>query len=498
MRDHELMIAHAPSDPAELELSSQTLGALPVVGQFLGRMRVGALLERYLPPRDARCALQPARAIGLLVRNLCVSHQPLYRLGEWAAPFDPSVLGLSAEEVWLLGDDQVGRALDRLFCAERASLLSELMLSVIAAFQVDCSQLHNDSTSISVHGAYRSADGHESAGQPTPKVCHGHNKDHRPDLKQLLWILTVSADGALPLAYRLADGNTNDDQTHIATWEALRALVGYASFLYVADCKLCTREQMGHIDQHGGRFVTVLPRSRKEDGLLRDWAQTNTPQWSEAERKPGKRTDDPDLVWCTAPAPIPSAEGYRIIWVRSSAKIGRDAQARQHRIERAIKALAERAERLAGPKSRLTHPPGGRAGRRRRAHPGQRRALDHLHRHRNRPGDLQTGETRSARQGHPLPQAHHHPLQHRAHRQRRDRRLRRPHRRMLPADHQRPRTHRRRATRRLPLPAQPREAPPPAQVRPRRSPGTAPQPRTDRGAVLLPLHRAAVLLFDRT
>ena len=39
------------------------------------------------------------------------------------------------------------------------------MLGVIAVFEVDCSQLHNDSTSITVHGAYRAADGHE-LGRP--------------------------------------------------------------------------------------------------------------------------------------------------------------------------------------------------------------------------------------------------------------------------------------------------------------------------------------------
>ena len=190
------------------ELHSQALGALPIVGHFLARMRLGALLERHLPPPDARCKLAPALAIGLLVRNLCVCHEPLYRLGEWAAPFDPSLLGLSAEEVAELGDDQVGRALDRLFCSDRASLLTELMLHVIGEFHIDCSQLHNDSTSITVHGAYRSADGHETAGKPTPVVCHGHNKDHRPDLKQLLWILTVSADGAVPIASPTATSPT--------------------------------------------------------------------------------------------------------------------------------------------------------------------------------------------------------------------------------------------------------------------------------------------------
>ncbi len=53
-------------------------------------------------------------------------------------------------------------------------------------------------------------------------------------------------------------GNINDDCTHIDTWDELRALTGGAGFLYVADSKLCTREQMSHTDREGGRFVTVL------------------------------------------------------------------------------------------------------------------------------------------------------------------------------------------------------------------------------------------------
>ncbi|MCA1698045.1 MAG: IS1634 family transposase, partial [Actinobacteria bacterium] len=335
------------------QLSSQTLGALPIVDAFLARMRVDALLGRVLPAADARVALAPARAIGLLVRNLCVSREPIYALGEWAAPFDPALLGLDADEVVLLNDDRVGRALDQLFDADRASLLTQLILGVIGEFGVDCSQLHNDSTSITLTGAYRSADGHDRAGKPTPAAAHGHNKDHRPDLKQLLWILTVSADGAVPVAHRLTDGNTTDDQTHVATWDELRAVVGRPDFLYVADCKLCTREQMAHIDSNGGRFVTVLPRSRREDGFLRDWAHAHQPDWTEALRRPGKRKDDPDETWHVAPAPIPSAEGHRIVWVRSSQKTRTDADVRQQRIERGLHALAVLNDRLAGPKSRL-------------------------------------------------------------------------------------------------------------------------------------------------
>jgi len=336
------------------ELDSSQLGALPLIDHFLQRIDVAGTLARHLPAGDARATLSTAVAVGVLVRNLCVEREPLYGLAGWAAAFEPALLGLGRGEAGLLNDDRVGRALDTLFDADRGSLLCELVLRAIREFQIDCSQLHNDSTSVVLHGDYAAADGHERGGKPTPVAARGHSKDHRPDLKQLVLILTVTADGAVPLTHRLAAGNTNDDQTHLDTWDELRALTGRADFLYVADSKLCTREQMSHIDREGGRFVTVLPRTRREDGQLRDWMSTASPQFTEAARRPGKRDGDPDQVWQVAPAPFPSSEGYRIVWVHSSAKAQRDETARHQRIQRTLAALADLNERLAGPRARIT------------------------------------------------------------------------------------------------------------------------------------------------
>jgi transposase len=342
------------TEDQRLELSSHAIGALPIVSHFLDRLGLEAMLERYLPAGDVRVLMAASRAIRALVINLCLEREPLYGIGEWAARFDACALGLELEEVALLCDDRVGRALDQLFDCDRASLLTELVLSAIKEFRVDCSQLHNDSTSITLYGDFYQADGRARGGQGTAAAKRGHNKEHRGDLKQLLLILTVSADGAVPLAHRLADGNVTDDQTHIATWDGLCALLGRHDFLYVADSKLCTREQMGHIDKPGGRFITVLPRSRAEDARLREWMARATPDWSEAERKPGKRKGDPDQVWLLVPAPFPTAEGYRITWVHSSSKQRRDETARVERIERARRALQELSERLSGPRARVT------------------------------------------------------------------------------------------------------------------------------------------------
>lgn len=336
------------------ELASSQLGALPLIDHFLARIDVAGTLARHLPAGDARTTLPAATAIGVLVRNLCVEREPLYGLASWAGAFEPGLLGLAPGEAGLLNDDRVGRALDALFDSDRGSLLTELVLAAVREFRIDCSHLHNDSTSIVLHGDYAGADGDPRGAKPNVAAARGHSKDHRPDLKQLVLILTVTADGAVPLAHRLAAGNTNDDQTHIQTWDELRTLTGRAGFLYVADSKLCTREQMTHIDKAGGRFVTVLPRTRREDGQLRDWMITATPDFTEAARRPGKRDGDPDHVYRVAPAPFASSEGHRIVWVHSSAKAQRDETARHQRIQRTLAALTELNDRMAGPRSRIT------------------------------------------------------------------------------------------------------------------------------------------------
>ncbi len=332
------------------QLHSQTLGALPILNAFLVRLGIDELLARALPA-DARGALAPATALGVLARAIAEGRGPLYELNEWAAERDPALLGLQPAHQQLLNDDRLGRALDRLFRADRARLQTELVLNAIRRFEIATDEFHNDSTTVTFSGAYQEKT-KPSPAQPQPaKITHGHNKDHRDDLKQLLWVLTVSADEAVPVLGNVADGNTEDSQTHRQTWDTLRALVGRADFLYVADSKLCTRENMDHIDRQGGRFLTVLPRSRKEDGLFREWLQDHQPQWVTVREEAGR--DGHRELLLMSEAPWPSAEGYRVVWVFGTAAARRDAQSRQDQIVRISRQLDELAERMRGPKTRI-------------------------------------------------------------------------------------------------------------------------------------------------
>lgn len=347
------MPASGQSHGGGFSLTTQLLEALPVLEHYARRLGLGAFFERAVGTGDGRNRLSPAKALSVVTMNICVHHEPVYALGEWAGARDPQLLGLSEADLDYLNDDRVGRALGRLFDADRASLLSDLVLHAVSEFGVDCSRLHNDSTSVKLSGVYASATGQRRGAKKTAAVAYGFSKDHRPDLKQLVWILTVSADGAVPLLHRVMDGNTEDSRTHIATWDALCSLLGRSDFLYVADAKLAVRQTMAHIDRAGGRFVSVLPRNRKEDEAMRDWLVTHDLEWKEALCLPGRRGDDEPDVYSVSEAPWPSSEGYRVVWVRSSSKVGRDEETRRARIASGIAALDAINVRLSSPRTRL-------------------------------------------------------------------------------------------------------------------------------------------------
>lgn len=114
----KLLQAVPPPGPWRLE--SRTLGALPVVNHFLDRLQLEALLGRYVSHRNRRLRLPPATVLALLLRNVLLGRAPVYALEEWATPFDPAQLRLTAAQVSLLNDDRVGRALDELFDARIA------------------------------------------------------------------------------------------------------------------------------------------------------------------------------------------------------------------------------------------------------------------------------------------------------------------------------------------------------------------------------------------
>ena len=347
-------------------LHSFQVGALPLLNHFLERMKLASILRQHLPADDVRQEIPTERILLLLVRNVLISREPLYGVPEWAARYSPDLLDLFDCEMPLLHDDRLGSCLPRLFSATTPTLILAVVRSVIREFGVSLDELHNDSTTVSFHGAYPEAEQATTyAGREQPAITWGHSKDHRPDLKQLLFTLTLADDGGVPVYFSMASGNTTDDTTHRQTWDLLRELVGGPEFLYVADCKLASRENLRHIASRGGRFITVLPATRREDAEFRRRVREApaTIAWEtcwirleEHEEAPrGKQTKSPrvtDLIKVCTQDEI-SSDGFRVLWYHSQRKAELDEAARTHRSQRAIQDLEELQRRLSLPRTRF-------------------------------------------------------------------------------------------------------------------------------------------------
>jgi len=314
-------------------LESLEVGPLPVVNELLEALGIEAILERHLAPsrRGRPEQLPVARVVRVLLENVLLSRLPLYAMPQWLAGFVPQQLGLRPQEVRRFNDDRIGRSLDRLFACDLGALATDVVVAAVRRYRLRLDQLHNDSTTVTFHGQYRSRS-RTVAGKKPPEITYGFNKDHRPDLKQLVFELSTTADGAVPIHFRVHDGNTSDDQTHRDTWRALRDLVGSPHFLYVADCKLAVSQTMRFIDQEGGSFLSVLPRSRAEAQGFLKLASSDHLSFREVRRDTDPRDRRRPIVYDGFESPTRSSEGFRLLWYRSSQKLRDDQENRAHRL----------------------------------------------------------------------------------------------------------------------------------------------------------------------
>lgn len=320
---------------SSLSLRSRRQGALPLVDQFLQRLGLQPLLSPHIAHPHYRDALE------LLVKSVLLCPNALYRIQAWAQEYDPA---------WRppgqFDDDTLGRALERLFEADRASLMTSLIVRALKTFTIQTDQIHNDSTSVKFCGAY------EHQEPRAIQLRRGCSKDHRPDLKQLVYCLSVSADGAVPVHFKTYAGNQADDPTHWETWQCLCQILQRKDFLYVADSKLCVKETLLRMDQNQGRFITILPRTRAEWGAFADQAAQQTVVWEALWQRRALRKRQRRELFELATGSWRTLDGFVLYWYRSSEKRLRDAQERQSRLEAAQQKLQRLNERRGrGPKT---------------------------------------------------------------------------------------------------------------------------------------------------
>jgi len=321
----------------QMNAITKKVDVLPMVKFYMDQLGVYSLFAKYVQkPRG--CHVDPAQILSIMVANIVCASQPLYKIEQWAADYMDGLTeyGLNASDY---NDDQLAKNLDRLFKADRNSFMAELSANAIDAYLLETKQIHNDSTSVTFLGEYKNKD------SEAVKLKHGFNKDHRPDCKQIVFGLNITADGNVPLSFELFDGNRTDDTTHIPNWNALREFLEEEDFIYIADCKLCSRKNLNHIHEHGGIFITIVPKNRSEVKDFYEFLKTNPIEWEYAYKTPNSRKKSDTIIYKTYEGEK-SKTGYRVIWVHSSAKELQDKRRRENKIAKAETQLTELSSSL--------------------------------------------------------------------------------------------------------------------------------------------------------
>ena len=325
--------------PKNSNLKKEILGAHPIIQFFIEKLGIGDLFATFIP-QDNRLKISIEKTLNVLIHNILSVSMPMYEISDWASTVSESSIGLEENESGLINDDRVGKSLEQLYDGRHKDLFFKLALNAIDIFDINCSQIHQDTTTITFSGKYTEQEARE-------KITFGHNKDHRPDLKQLVLGMSITSDGAVPLAHKIYNGNQTDDTLHIENHRKITKLLNSADFIYVADSKLATEKNLEKIASYGGKFITVMPATWSESKLFKDSVKCGKVKWNHIlSKENGGQTERKMDRYYLAEGEFQTQTEYRLLWYRSTQKIQRDLETRERRLAKSMDNLNALALKL--------------------------------------------------------------------------------------------------------------------------------------------------------
>jgi transposase len=247
------MLPLTPPTPEVVDV--KRLDHLPLVGAMLREVTVKETLDALIPPH-ARNEVTVGECVEALVLVILTGEHALSRVAETLAGYALAVIFQRPMGAAHFHDNRLGRALDALWGAGLDRIYGAVISQAIQRYTLDLARLHTDTTSLKVYGAYE-----RETEEEGPLVAFGYSRDHRPDLKQLLFGLTVTAEG-VPVWGHITDGNQSDSTEHRFHITQLRQhLPDLGKPLLVADSKFFAGETMTLAAAHRFRFVTLVPQT---------------------------------------------------------------------------------------------------------------------------------------------------------------------------------------------------------------------------------------------
>ena len=181
-----------------------------IVAGMCQEIGLAAYLDALAGPSHQQVRVGTA-TVAMILNGLGFSNRRLYLVSQFFATKPVEHLlgpGITAEQ---LHDDCLGRTLDWLYEHDPTALFAGIARQARQRFGIAARQVHVDTTSFAVSGAYASEEPEaDAADAHTIAVTYGYSRDHRADLKQWMLALATTRQGDVPFFCQALDGNTSD------------------------------------------------------------------------------------------------------------------------------------------------------------------------------------------------------------------------------------------------------------------------------------------------
>lgn len=308
-----------------------------VIAHFCDTLNVVGHINDKVSWDPVRSEMSPGEAVKALIINLLVKREPLYRVKEFYGNMDiPNLFG----KEWQpedFNDDRLGRALEKMAKSDLPGIYHAISREALLTEGIALDQAHLDTTSLSLQGFYEPS----GTEEPLLKISHGHSKDMRPDLKQLMFGLG-SVEG-VPLFADVMNGNTSDKEwngTMALRMKDLLPKEALESMVTIADSAMVTERNLNFFK--GRPFISRLPENFALCNILKDRAFENDADWVGV----GPLSDKKDAAsyFIQGVEEELYGENYRFVVAQSSAldkrkqkKIDKEISDEQTRVAKAMK-----------------------------------------------------------------------------------------------------------------------------------------------------------------
>ena len=241
------------------ELRTQNLDHHGVVAAVCRDLGLQEKLDAKLGAPDERRVVSAGTAVVAMILNgLGFTNRRLYLTHQFFANKPVEQLlgpGIRAEA---LTAHTLGQALDEIASYGSSELFAEVAFEIARSEGLLHRRAHLDTSGFSVHGQYDKEDEAQAI-----EITHGHSKDHRPDLKQVVLSLVVNGPSAMLLWIEALDGNSSDKtsfhQTIARVEQFQRQLDLETPFKWIADSALYSQDQL--LARNDYEWLTRVPET---------------------------------------------------------------------------------------------------------------------------------------------------------------------------------------------------------------------------------------------